>query len=104
MASAGLQADLAHHLSLGVEVSGMGRRYADDGNTLRLPPFAMVGLNAQWVAHPATRIDARVSNLLNTIAVMQGDTIAGVGTTNSPYVTGRALPGRILELRVSHDF
>jgi hypothetical protein len=53
---------------------------------------------------PATRIDARVSNLLNTIAVMQGDTIAGVGTTSSPYVTGRALPGRILELRVSHDF
>jgi outer membrane receptor protein involved in Fe transport len=104
MGSAGLQAELAHHVSLGVEVSGMGRRYADDGNTLRLPPFALVGLNAQWTPRPATRIDARVSNLFNTIAVMQGDTIAGVGSAASPYVTGRALPGRIVQLRVSHDF
>jgi outer membrane receptor protein involved in Fe transport len=105
MAMAGLRADLpVPGLSLGVDLTGMGRRFADDGNTLRLPPYALVGLSAQWTLNPATRLDAQVTNLFNTLAVMQGDTIAGVGSANSPYVTGRSLPGRVVQLQLSRQF
>lgn len=105
MATASLLVDLpGRPVSLGLDLSGMGRRFADDGNSLRLPPYVMVGLNAQWQPRPALRIGVQISNLFDTIAVMQGDTIAGVGTGSSHYVMGRTLAGRIAQIRMSHDF
>ncbi|WP_206244535.1 TonB-dependent receptor [Novosphingobium terrae] len=107
MAMASLSADLpVRGLSMGMDVTGMGRRFADDGNTLRLPPYVLVGLNAQWAINAATSLRAQVSNLLNTVAVMQGDTIAGVGPGSAAglYVTGRSLPGRVVQLQLSRQF
>lgn len=104
MATFAFNADLKPApIALGVEVTGVGRRYADDENTLRLQPYATVGVNARWAARFAT-INLQASNLFNALAVMQGDTIAGVGPAGSHYVTGRTLPGRLFQLSVTRQF
>lgn len=84
---------------LGLNLNAMGRRYADDANALRLPPFVMIGLQAGWQGRHG-RLDGEISNLGDAIAVMQGDAIAGNSQKGggANYAVGRALAGRMLRL------
>ncbi|HWU01366.1 MAG TPA: hypothetical protein VN222_01385, partial [Novosphingobium sp.] len=103
MASASLRAALRQGLQMGADLTFMGRRYADDGNSVRLPPFFMLGMDAQVDLGRQTRLSGRVSNLFDTIAVMQGDAIAG-SVARGAYVVGRALPGRTFTLALARSF
>jgi hypothetical protein len=85
---------------VGLDLTAMGRRFADDANSLRLPPYVVAGVQFGWDMGPHGRIEGQISNLTNTIAVMQGDAIAGdtAGITRANYAIGRALAGRSLRL------
>lgn len=88
------------------DVSAMGRRYADDANSLAFPGFAMVGLGARWAASPALTVQLRASNLFDRIAIMQGDALGGevrAGGTDGP-VTVRAQQGRVVSLSADWRF
>jgi hypothetical protein len=52
------------------------------------------------------RIEEQISNLTNTIAVMQGDAIAGstMVSRDAQYAIGRALAGRSLRLSYTVDW
>ncbi|WMJ69363.1 TonB-dependent receptor [Stenotrophomonas sp. 24(2023)] len=43
----------------------VGKRYADNANTLELPGYATTDLSLSWQARPATRITARVFNVFD---------------------------------------
>lgn len=87
-------------VTLDGDVSAMGRRFADDANSLALPGFAILGLGARWAASPALTVQLRATNLLDRIAVMQGDALGGeiraAGTDG--IVTVRAQQGRVVSL------
>ncbi|MDY0957067.1 TonB-dependent receptor [Sphingomonas sp. CFBP8993] len=87
-------------ITLDGDVSAMGRRFADDANSLALPGFAILGLGARWTASPALTVQLRATNLLDRIAVMQGDALGGeirAGGTDG-IVTVRAQQGRVVSL------
>lgn len=109
MATAGCDLSLAQgRLGLEGDLSAMGRRFADDGNSLRLPGFMTVGLHGRASLGATTELSGEVSNLFDVLAVMQGDAIAGTSTIQAAsgqarYAVGRALAGRtfMLHLRKS---
>lgn len=83
---------------LGLAMTAMGRRFADDANSLRLPPYVVMGVQFGWdLGQRSGRIEGEISNLTDAVAVMQGDAIAGDGAAG-PYAVGRALAGRTLRL------
>ncbi|RVU02307.1 TonB-dependent receptor [Novosphingobium umbonatum] len=79
-------------------ITYMGRRFADDANVLRLPPALLVTLRTGWTLPRYGQISLEIDNLANTIAVMQGDAIAGNAMPVQTYAIGRALAGRSLRL------
>jgi outer membrane receptor protein involved in Fe transport len=79
-------------------ITYMGRRLADDANVLRLPPALLVTLRAGWKLPRYGQISLEIDNLTKTIAVMQGDAIAGNAMPTQTYAIGRALAGRSLRL------
>lgn len=88
------------------DVSAMGRRYADDANSLAFPGFALVGLGARWAASPPLTIQLRATNLFDRIAIMQGDALGGevrAGDTDG-IVTVRAQQGRVVSLSADWRF
>lgn len=92
-------------LTLDVDVTAMGRRFADDANTLALPPFAILDLGARWRLREGVTLRIAATNLLDAIAVMQGDAIGGeVRAPATPVFVGRAQQGRIVEAGVTWRF
>ena len=84
------------------DVSAMGRRFADDANTLALPGFALVDLGASWAATPVLTLRLRATNILDRIAVMQGDALGGeirAGASDG-VITVRAQQGRVVAFSV----
>lgn len=86
------------HVAL--DMTATGRRFADDANSLRLPPCVVMGVQFGWDLGARGRIEGEISNLTDAIAVMQGDAIAGDSASggSAPYAVGRALAGRALRL------
>jgi len=95
---------------VGLDLTAMGRRFADDANSLRLSPYVVAGLQFGWdmgrQGGLGGRIEGQISNLTNTIAVMQGDAIAGdaVAGRDTHYGVGRALAGRSLRLSYTAEW
>lgn len=95
---------------LGLEMTAMGRRFADDANSLRLPPYVVMGVQFGWDMGRQGGwggwIEGEISNLTDAVAVMQGDAIAGnvPANGNAQYTIGRALAGRNLRLSYTVGF
>ncbi|WP_294235596.1 TonB-dependent receptor [uncultured Sphingomonas sp.] len=107
MASLSASAALAGTgITLDGDVSAMGRRFADDANSLALPGFALMGVGARWAATAALTVQLRATNLFNTIAVMQGDALGGEirATDADGIVTVRAQQGRVVSLSADWRF
>lgn len=87
-------------VTLDGDVSAMGRRFADDANTLALPGFAVIDLGASWAATPALTMRLRATNILDRIAVMQGDALGGEVRASDAggVITVRAQQGRVIAL------
>ncbi|MEP9402379.1 TonB-dependent receptor [Sphingomonas silueang] len=92
-------------LTLDLDVTAMGRRFADDANTLALPPFAILDLGVRWQVRDGMTLRLAATNVLDAIAVMQGDAIGGeVRAPATPVFVGRAQQGRIVEAGVTWRF
>lgn len=95
-------------LTLALNLTAMGRRYADDANSLALPGFVTTGLQASAGLGRRMQASLRISNLFDTLAVMQGDAIAGSGAPTLVkgigYTMGRTLPGRMAEASLTYEF
>ena len=93
-------------VTLDGDLSAMGRRYADDANTLALPGFALVNMGARFDATEALTLRLRATNLFDRIAIMQGDALGGEvrAGDNSGVVTVRAQQGRVVSLSANWRF
>lgn len=85
-------------VTLDGDLSAMGRRFADDANTLALPGFAIMDLGASWAATPMLTVRLRATNILDRIAVMQGDALGGEirASDAAGVITVRAQQGRVI--------
>lgn len=85
-------------LAVDADLSGMGRRFADDANSLRLPGFALLDLGVTWTPVPPLTLRLRATNLLDRIAVMQGDALGGEirAPVTDGIVSVRAQQGRVV--------
>jgi outer membrane receptor protein involved in Fe transport len=90
-------------ITLDGDVSAMGRRFADDANSLALPGFALVGLGASWTVTPALTLGLRVTNVFDQVAIMQGDALGGEirAGDGDGVATVRAQQGRVAALSVA---
>ncbi|WP_294275466.1 TonB-dependent receptor [uncultured Sphingomonas sp.] len=93
-------------VTLDGDLSAMGRRYADDANSLTLPGFALVGLGARLDATETLTLGLRATNLLDRIAIMQGDALGGEirAGDKDGVVTVRAQQGRVVSLSADWRF
>lgn len=93
-------------VTLDGDVSAMGRRYADDANSLALPGFALVGLGAAWDPAEKLTLRLRATNLFDRIAIMQGDALGGEvqAGDNGGVVTVRAQQGRVVSFSADWRF
>ncbi|WP_322966278.1 TonB-dependent receptor [Sphingomonas fuzhouensis] len=93
-------------VTLDGDVSAMGRRFADDANSLPLPGFALVGIGARWAATEALTVQLRATNLFDRIAIMQGDALGGEvrAEDGGGVVTVRAQQGRVVSLSADWRF
>ncbi|KQN40802.1 hypothetical protein ASG37_03245 [Sphingomonas sp. Leaf407] len=106
MARIGLVGDVPGlPITLDLDATAMGRRYADDANTLPLPPFALIDIGARWRLRDELTLRLRATNLFDAIAVMQGDAIGGeVRAPAGEIFVGRAQQGRIVEAAINWRF
>ncbi|WP_191864820.1 TonB-dependent receptor [Sphingomonas sp. gentR] len=93
-------------VTLDGDLSAMGRRYADDANSLALPGFALVNMGARFDATEALTLRLRATNLFDRIAIMQGDALGGEvrAGDNGGVVTVRAQQGRVVSLSADWRF
>ena len=93
-------------VTLDGDLSAMGRRYADDANSLALPGFALVGLGARLDATETLTLGLRATNLFDRIAIMQGDALGGEirAGDKDGVVTVRAQQGRVVSLSADWRF
>jgi outer membrane receptor protein involved in Fe transport len=93
-------------VTLDGDVSAMGRRYADDANSLALPGFALIGIGAAWDLAEKLTLRLRATNLFDRIAIMQGDALGGEvqAGDNGGVVTVRAQQGRVVSFSADWRF
>ena len=93
-------------VTLDCDVSAMGRRYADDANSLALPGFALIGIGAAWDPTKRLTLRLRATNLFDRIAIMQGDALGGEvqAGDNGGVVTVRAQQGRVVSFSADWRF
>jgi outer membrane receptor protein involved in Fe transport len=90
-----------------LSVEHYGRRYADDVNLERLPPYTVLSAAVRVRVSPALTLYFNSYNLLNEIGLTEGNLSAGpvsAAKIGRPVIIARSIPGRSAKLSVLYSF
>lgn len=80
---------------VGAAIIGTGESWGDDGNTIRLPAFAVVNAFANYLITPKIQLSLGINNLFNTLGYTE---VEGSGSA------ARAVNGRTAKASVKYSF